>query len=51
MTTLRASLRARCVKIRGAVALMSDRHRPRGKRTRVPSASAPADRKISTASG
>ncbi len=49
--TLRASLRARWVKMRGAVAWTSDRHMPRGKRTRWPSTSAPAPRKISVASG
>ena len=41
----------RWVKSRGAVAWTIERHIPRGKRTRVPSTSAPAPRKISTASG
>ncbi len=49
--TSRTGLRARWVNTRGAVAVISWRHIPRGNRTRVPSASAPALRKISTASG
>ena len=51
MTTSRVGLRARCVKTRGALAAMIWRHIPRSNRTRVPSTSAPAPRKISTASG
>ena len=51
MTTSRAGLRARWVNTRGAVAWMSWRHIPRGNRTRVPSTSAPAARKISTRLG
>ncbi len=51
MTTLRAGFRAVWVKLAGAEAWTICRHIPRSKRTRVPWTSAPAARKISTASG
>ncbi len=51
MTTFRAGFRARWVNTLGAVAVTIWRHIPRGKRTRLPSTSAPAPRKISIASG
>jgi hypothetical protein len=49
--TLRSGLRACWVKLVGAEAWMISRHMPSGKRTRVPSTSAPAPAKIASASG
>ena len=51
MCTLRAGLRACWMNSRGAVRCTSARHRPRGKRTRSPSTSAPAAFQICSASG
>ena len=51
ISTLFAGLRAYCVNRSGAVAWISSRHIPRGKRTRSPSTSAPASLNKAWASG